>query len=285
MNGYNFTERVRRVLANGREESARLHHEYVGTEHMLLGLVREEQSVAVMVLRNLSIDLTVIRESIEGIVKRGRADLPAGTDLPYTARAKKVLELSMTEARELGHNYVGTEHLLLGLLREEKGIAAQALAQAGVTLDAVRTSVARHPMVLARAGTIAAPSPMAGEQGVTSGGLRAVRNQSGDFARQRAFVALWMTLGVVVLIESARPLLQAISGSETVSQLVVVLASVEILGAVLFLVPRTLKYGAWILLAVFAIAFVAHLAKGELAAPLLVYAAGTFLVLSQRTAR
>jgi len=102
--------------------------------------------------------------------------------------------------------------------------------------------------------------------------------------RQRAFVALWVTLGVVVLVECARPLLQAISGSEPAGQHVIVLASVEIIGAILFLIPRTLKYGAWILLAVFAIAFVAHLAKGELAAPLLVYAAGTFFVLSQRRA-
>ena len=143
MNGYNFTERVRKVLAMAREEAARLHHEYVGTEHILLGLIREGEGVAAAVLQNLSVDLDEIQQKIEETVKKGKAAQAAGPDLPYASRAKKVLELAMSEARELNHSYVGTEHLLLGLLREEKGIAAQVLTDAGVNLDAARAETLR----------------------------------------------------------------------------------------------------------------------------------------------
>jgi ATP-dependent Clp protease ATP-binding subunit ClpC len=143
MNGYNFTERVRKVLAMAREEAARLHHEYVGTEHILLGLIREGEGVAAAVLQNLSVDLDEIQQKIEDTVKKGKASQTTGPDLPYTSRAKKVLELAKSEARELSHSYVGTEHLLLGLLREEKGIAAQVLTDAGVNLDAARAETLR----------------------------------------------------------------------------------------------------------------------------------------------
>jgi ATP-dependent Clp protease ATP-binding subunit ClpC len=143
MNGYNFTERVRKVLAMAREEAARLHHEYVGTEHILLGLIREGEGVAATVLQNLSVELDDIQQKIEETVKKGKAGQTTGPDLPYTSRAKKVLELAMSEARELNHSYVGPEHLLLGLLREEKGIAAQVLTDAGVNLDAARAETLR----------------------------------------------------------------------------------------------------------------------------------------------
>src|SRR5499425_1103743 len=143
MNGYNFTERVRKVLAMAREEAARLHHEYVGTEHILLGLIREGEGVAAQVLQNLSVELDDIQQKIEETVKKGKAGQTTGPDLPYTSRAKKVLELAMAEARELNHSYVGTEHLLLGLVREEKGIAAQVLTDAGVNLEAARSETLR----------------------------------------------------------------------------------------------------------------------------------------------
>ena len=143
MNGYNFTERVRKVLAMAREESARLQHEYVGTEHILLGLIREGEGVAATVLQNLQVDLDDVRFSIETTVKRGRPGNAPGPDLPYTSRAKKVLELAMTEARELNHTYVGTEHLLLGLIREQSGIAAQVLLERGVTSEIARAEVVR----------------------------------------------------------------------------------------------------------------------------------------------
>jgi ATP-dependent Clp protease ATP-binding subunit ClpC len=163
MNGYNFTDRVRKVLQMAREEAARLHHEYVGTEHILLGLIREGEGVAAAVLTNLNVDLDDIQQKIEETVKKGKAAAAPGPDLPYTSRAKKVLELAMTEARELNHSYVGTEHLLLGLLREEKGIAAQVLTDAGVTLEQSRAETLRllgSDMPPAASGT-AAPTPPA----------------------------------------------------------------------------------------------------------------------------
>ncbi len=163
MNGYNFTDRVRKVLQMAREEAARLHHEYVGTEHILLGLIREGEGVAAAVLTNLNVDLEEIQQKIEETVKKGKAGTVPGPDLPYTSRAKKVLELAMAEARELNHSYVGTEHLLLGLLREEKGIAAQVLNDAGITLEQSRAETLRllgSDMPQASAGGSApAPSP------------------------------------------------------------------------------------------------------------------------------
>jgi ATP-dependent Clp protease ATP-binding subunit ClpC len=143
MQGYNFTERVRKVLAMAREESRRLHHEYVGTEHLLLGLIREGDGVAAAVLQNLQVDLDEIQERIEEVVKKGRSASPTGPDLPYTSRAKKVLELAMNEARKLNHSYVGTEHILLGLLREEKGVAAQVLGRMGVDVPSARAETLR----------------------------------------------------------------------------------------------------------------------------------------------
>ncbi|MBI4409791.1 MAG: ATP-dependent Clp protease ATP-binding subunit [Gemmatimonadetes bacterium] len=134
---YNFTDRVRKVLAMAREEAIRLQHDYVGTEHILLGLIREGEGVAAAVLMNLNVDLEQIHERVEESVRKGKATIALG-ELPYTSRAKKVLEYAMAEARELNHSYVGTEHLLLGLLREEKGIAAQVLNSLGVSLEEAR---------------------------------------------------------------------------------------------------------------------------------------------------
>jgi ATP-dependent Clp protease ATP-binding subunit ClpC len=134
---YNFTDRVRKVLAMAREEAVRLQHDYVGTEHILLGLIREGEGVAAAVLMNLNVDLDQIQERTEEQVRKGKAGVTMG-ELPYTSRAKKVLEFAVAEARDLNHSYVGTEHLLLGLLREEKGVAAQVLESLGVTLEGAR---------------------------------------------------------------------------------------------------------------------------------------------------
>ncbi|MEO9019301.1 MAG: Clp protease N-terminal domain-containing protein, partial [Gemmatimonadaceae bacterium] len=147
-----------------REEAARLHHEYVGTEHILLGLIREGEGVAAAVLQNLSVDLDDIQQKIEETVKKGKAAAAAGPDLPYTSRAKKVLELAMAEARELNHSYVGTEHLLLGLLREEKGIAAQVLTDAGINLDEARKETLR---------LLGTEMPQGGSAPATAGGAPA----------------------------------------------------------------------------------------------------------------
>jgi len=158
---YNFTDRVRKVLAMAREEAIRLQHDYVGTEHILLGLIREGEGVAAAVLTNLSVDLEQVQERIEDSVRRGKATIALG-ELPYTSRAKKVLEFAMAEARELNHSYVGTEHLLLGLLREEKGIAAEVLNQMGVTLEEARRQTLKLLGSEPNAPQTAAGSPPAG---------------------------------------------------------------------------------------------------------------------------
>ena len=137
---YNFTDRVRKVLAMAREEAIRLQHDYVGTEHILLGLIREGEGVAAAVLSNLVQDLELeqLHDRVEGRVSEGQAAATVG-ELPYTSRAKKVLEYAMAEARELNHSYVGTEHLLLGLIREENGLAAKVLDDLGVGLEEARS--------------------------------------------------------------------------------------------------------------------------------------------------
>jgi ATP-dependent Clp protease ATP-binding subunit ClpC len=156
---YNFTDRVRKVLAMARDEAIRLQHDYVGPEHILLGLIREGEGVAAAVLTNLSADLDQVHERVEESVKQGKATIALG-ELPYTSRAKKVLEFAMAEAREFNHSYVGTEHLLLGLLREEKGIAAQVLGSLGISLDDARTETLK--VLGSEAGGGGSPSEPAG---------------------------------------------------------------------------------------------------------------------------
>ncbi len=135
-----FTDRAKKVMNLARQEAQRFNHEYLGTEHILLGLVQEGSGVAANVLKNMGIDLNKIRTEVEKIVKTGPSMVTMG-QLPYTPRAKKVLELSMEEAGNLGHNYIGTEHLLLGLIKENEGIAAQVLINLGVKLEDVREEV------------------------------------------------------------------------------------------------------------------------------------------------
>ncbi|MCB9886083.1 MAG: ATP-dependent Clp protease ATP-binding subunit [Planctomycetes bacterium] len=135
-----FTDRAKKVMSFARQEAMKFNHEYIGTEHILLGLVQEGSGVAANVLKNMSIDLEKIRHEVEKIVKTGPSMVTMG-QLPFTPRAKKVLELSMEEASQLSHNYIGTEHLLLGLIRENEGIAAQVLMNLGVKLDEVREEV------------------------------------------------------------------------------------------------------------------------------------------------
>ncbi|MEE9260408.1 MAG: Clp protease N-terminal domain-containing protein, partial [Candidatus Scalindua sediminis] len=135
-----FTDRARKVMALAREEAKRFNHEYIGTEHILLGLVKEGSGVAANVLQNLDIDLKKIRLEIEKIVQTG-PDLVSVGQLPFTPRVKKVLEYAIEEARAMGHNYIGTEHQLLGLLREQEGVAAQVLLNLGVKLEDVREEI------------------------------------------------------------------------------------------------------------------------------------------------
>ena len=135
-----FTDRARKVMQLANQEAQRFNHEYIGTEHMLLGLVKEGTGVAANVLKNLEVDLRKIRLEVEKLVQSGPEMITMGK-LPQTPRAKKVIEYSMEEARNLNHNFLGTEHILLGLLREQEGVAAQVLMNLGLKLEEVREEV------------------------------------------------------------------------------------------------------------------------------------------------
>ncbi len=136
-----FSERARRVLSLAQEEAQRFNHNYIGTEHILLGLVRETEGVAARVLANLGVDLNKVRSAVEFII--GRGERPSQGEIGLTPRAKKVVELAVDEARRMNHTYIGTEHLLIGLLREGEGVAAGVLESLGVTLDKVRAETHR----------------------------------------------------------------------------------------------------------------------------------------------
>jgi ATP-dependent Clp protease ATP-binding subunit ClpC len=134
-----FTDRARRVVVLAQEEARMLNHNYIGTEHLLLGLISEGDGVAARVLKIMGVSLEAVRSQIEDIIGQG-STAPAG-HIPFTPRAKKVLELALREALQLGHDYIGTEHLLLGLIREGEGVAAQVLQKLGANMEGVRAQV------------------------------------------------------------------------------------------------------------------------------------------------
>jgi ATP-dependent Clp protease ATP-binding subunit ClpC len=136
-----FTDRARRVVVLAQEEARMLNHNYIGTEHILLGLIHEGEGVAAEALKNLDISLEMVRQQVEEVIGQGQR-APSG-QIPFTPRAKKVLELSLREALQLNHNHIGTEHILLGLIREGDGVAAQVLVRLGADLSRVRTEVIR----------------------------------------------------------------------------------------------------------------------------------------------
>src|SRR6476661_1456307 len=173
-----FTDRARKVMQLANQEAQRFNHEYVGTEHVLLGLVKEGSGVAANVLKNLDVDLRKIRVEVEKIVQSG-PDMVTMGKLPQTPRAKKVIEYAIEEARNLNHNYVGTEHLLLGLLREQEGVAAQVLMNLGLKLEDVREEVLNllgHNM---DSGETSGPS----ERGTTSKGGKSKTPALDSFGR------------------------------------------------------------------------------------------------------
>ena len=168
-----FTDRARKVMQLANQEAQRFNHEYIGTEHVLLGLIKEGSGVAANVLKNLDVDLRKIRLEVEKLVQSG-PDMVTMGKLPQTPRAKKVIEYSMEEARNLNHNYVGTEHILLGLLREQEGVAAQVLMNLGLKLEEVREEV----LNLLGHG-------MEGSEGGERGGRRARRRQRRRVAQEQ----------------------------------------------------------------------------------------------------
>jgi ATP-dependent Clp protease ATP-binding subunit ClpA len=150
-----FTDRARRVVVLAQEEARLLNHNYIGTEHLLLGLIHEGEGVAATALESLSISLEAVRAQVEEIIGQGQQ--PPTGHIPFTPRAKKVLELSLREAKQLDHNYIGTEHILLGLVREGEGVAAQVLVKLGGDLPRVRQQVIQVLGGSAAAGLEAGP--------------------------------------------------------------------------------------------------------------------------------
>ena len=166
-----FTERARRVLSLAQEEAQRFNHNYIGTEHILLGLVRETDGVAARVLSNLGVELHKVRSAVEFIIGRGERSTPG--EIGLTPRAKKVIELAVDEARRLNHHYIGTEHLLIGLMREGEGVAAGVLESLGINLDKIRGETSRllsqssqSPQGSGRRGRSKSQTPMLDELGV-----------------------------------------------------------------------------------------------------------------------
>jgi ATP-dependent Clp protease ATP-binding subunit ClpA len=202
MNGYNFTERVRKVLALAREEASELQYEYVGTEHILLGMIREGASTATAVMTNFGVNGQELRSHVLELAKPARTRWRPGPDLPYTSRAKKTLEYAMTEARGFNHSYVGTEHLLLGILREGKGLAAQALNSAGITLDDAREETLR---VLD--GAAGRRSPRQSQRGFRESlasypqRLREVMADAHDIAAERGSIDVTPAHATIALLE------------------------------------------------------------------------------------
>jgi ATP-dependent Clp protease ATP-binding subunit ClpC len=154
-----FTDRARRVIVLAQEEARMLNHNYIGTEHILLALIHEGEGIAAKALQSLHISLEAARQQVERIIGRGKA-APIG-HIPFTPRAKKVLELSLREALQLGHNYIGTEHILLGLVREGEGVGAQVLQRLGPNLDSVGLAVVQelHGHSARKFRKISSPSP------------------------------------------------------------------------------------------------------------------------------
>ncbi|WP_419933167.1 ATP-dependent Clp protease ATP-binding subunit [Candidatus Poriferisodalis sp.] len=168
-----FTDRARRVVVLAQEEARLLNHNYIGTEHILLGLIHEGEGVAAQALESLGISLEAVRSQVEEIIGQGSSS-PSG-HIPFTPRAKKVLELSLREALQLGHNYIGTEHVLLGLIREGEGVAAQVLVKLGADLSKVRQEVIQQLSGYSGSGsgreTVGASAGQGSEQGGQSGSL------------------------------------------------------------------------------------------------------------------
>jgi len=174
-----FTKRARRVLTLAQEEAQRLNHNYIGTEHLLLGLVREENGVAVRVLRDLGVDPKQIRERVERTVGRGQRAMYG--KLSLTPRTKRVIELAVDEARRLGHHYIGTEHLLLGLVRAGEGVAVDVLRGLGVSLDKVRSQTAR---VMMESSTQSSSPATSGREGSSGKGTPLVDQLGTDLTAQ-----------------------------------------------------------------------------------------------------
>ena len=184
-----FSSRGRQVVVLAQQEALALNHNYIGTEHILLGLLREEDGGAARVLETLGVGVEEVREQVSRIVGFGD-DVPTTGQIPFTPRAKKVLELALREALSLGHNHVGTEHLLLGLARENEGVASRILLDLGVDAEQIRTAVLETI-----GGAMPRPTPIVRLRGKR----RSRRRQFGPVVFAREFLVLgWLLFGVAL---------------------------------------------------------------------------------------
>jgi len=174
-----FTERARQVVVLAQDEARALKHNYIGTEHLLLGLLREEEGLAARVLESFDITVEEVREQVRRLVGQGDEEIGTG-QIPFTPRAKKVLELALSEALSLGHNYIGTEHVLLGVVRENQGVAARILLDFDADAETIRNEIIRMLPGSGEAGLVhgAPVQRLAGRTGWTSYGPLAERTPS-----------------------------------------------------------------------------------------------------------
>jgi ATP-dependent Clp protease ATP-binding subunit ClpA len=180
-----FTDRARRVVVLAQEEARMLDHNYIGTEHLLLGLIHEGEGVAAKALEAMGISLDAVRQQVEEIIGRGQ-QAPSG-HIPFTPRAKRVLELSLRESGQLGHNYIGTEHILLGLIREGEGVAAQVLVKLGADLNRVRQMVIQ---LLDAHGAEGRPKPRGTRAGVIEDVLARLDSMDGRLTAIERWVGM-----------------------------------------------------------------------------------------------
>jgi len=180
-----FTDRARRVVVLAQEEARMLDHNYIGTEHLLLGLIHEGEGVAARALETMGVSLEAVRQQVETIIGRGD-EAPSG-HIPFTPRAKRVLELSLRESGQLGHNYIGTEHILLGLVREGEGVAAQVLVKLGADLNRVRQMVIQ---LLNDRGAEARPKPRSMRAGVIEDVLARLDSMDGRLTAIERWVGM-----------------------------------------------------------------------------------------------
>ena len=180
-----FTDRARRVVVLAQEEARMLDHNYIGTEHLLLGLIHEGEGVAAKALEAMGISLDAVRQQVEAIIGRGQ-QAPSG-HIPFTPRAKRVLELSLRESGQLGHNYIGTEHILLGLVREGEGVAAQVLVKLGADLNRVRQVVIQ---LLDAHGAESRPKPRGTRAGVIEDVLARLDSMDGRLTAIERWVGM-----------------------------------------------------------------------------------------------
>ncbi len=207
-----FTDRARSVVVLAQEEARMLNHNYIGTEHILLGLVREEEGVGAKALESLGVSLDGARRSVEEIIDVGEG--PVRGHIPFTPRAKRVLELALREALALGHNYIGTEHILLGLIREGEGVGAQVLTKLGASFERVRDNVTilLEGGTVEREGIVKRPT---GRMPLTARALDAM-DLASDFARKRGHRRIDpgdLLLGSLALVSDyadAQPLLEGL---------------------------------------------------------------------------